>query len=165
MEGYHPVMTLYLIWTHFAMNETRGFLYHVTTPEKKGLQVGDVSKTKGWPASPSFNNSSSSFSDLRWWALSSLQVEYWKMTVYLFTSMSYFWNNSLFVSPIIPIIPFMVISFTYVMSCDTYFDYFIYDDTTSDYSQLSLPRPTESESNISIYLIIYLFTIPCSSYL
>ena len=63
------------------------------------------------------------------------------------------------------IFPFMVISFIYVMSYDTYSDYFIYDDTTSDHSQLSLPRPTESESNISIYLIIYLFTIPCSSYL
>ena len=48
---------------------------------------------------------------------------------------------------IIPNIPFMVISFTFVMSCDIYFNYFIYDDTTLDYSQLSLLRPTESKSN------------------
>ena len=48
MEGYHPVKTLYPIWTDFAVNDvdSRGFLYHVTTSEKKGLQVGDVSKAK-----------------------------------------------------------------------------------------------------------------------
>ena len=59
----------------------------------------------------------------------------------------------------------MVIPFTFVIPCDIYFDYFIYNDTTLDYSQLSLPRPTESKSNISIYFIIYLFIILCSSYL